>query len=142
MSPVASDADIERFEAWLGGELPPLLARIYREVANGGVGPSGGLIGIPPDGYHVAVLEDWGSVVRDGEMPIVDWGCGGFSTIEVHDPDASVTTSQPGRDGPVVESEHDTLHEFLQAWLEGERLSPFAEVAIASTDAARKPIEF
>lgn len=73
MFPVASDGDIERFEAWVGSELPPLLARIYREVANGGVGPNG--------------------------------------------------------DGPVVESEHDSLHEFLEAWLEDARLSPFDEIA-------------
>ena len=43
---VATPAMIEAAEASLGFTLPPLLTRIYSEVANGGFGPDYGLIGL------------------------------------------------------------------------------------------------
>ncbi len=125
---VASAADVETFERWLGFPLPPLLSRIYQEVANGGVGPSFGMMGVPPHGFDVATLEVWEDALQEGEMPLVDWGCGAFSTIELHDSYGPVTTSEPGHLGPVVNSEWDTLHQWLESWLRGERLSPYAEV--------------
>lgn len=129
---VATVVDLDAFEAFLGLELPPLLRRIYREVANGGVGPGPGLIGIPPNGFDVEELENWEEALLDGEMPVVNWGCGGFSTIDLSDPDGPVTTSEPGADdGADVDSEWDSLHEWLVAWLSGQHLSPFAKVSVS-----------
>jgi hypothetical protein len=42
----AGAATIARAEAALGLTLPPFLSRLYREVANGGFGPGGGLVGL------------------------------------------------------------------------------------------------
>ncbi len=61
MPPVASPAQLDAVEAGLGFALPALLRRIYREVANGGVGPFGGIEGLPPDGY----VSDAGDLVVD-----------------------------------------------------------------------------
>ena len=43
---VASEAQLAAAERQLGFELPPLLRRLYAEVANGGFGPGAGILGI------------------------------------------------------------------------------------------------
>src|SRR6266446_3071138 len=43
--PPATEAQVQRTEALLGFLLPPLLRSLYRELANGGFGPGGGLRG-------------------------------------------------------------------------------------------------
>jgi hypothetical protein len=44
--PPVEPNQIARAEASLGLTLPPFLSRLYREVANGGFGPGGGLVGL------------------------------------------------------------------------------------------------
>jgi SMI1/KNR4 family protein SUKH-1 len=46
LPPPASDAAQSAAEADLGFQLPPLVRRIYREVADGGFGPSNGLLSL------------------------------------------------------------------------------------------------
>ena len=77
---------IARAEAELGFKLPELLARIYREIANGGFGPGYGIIGLTggylDNGRSIVDLYRElkpGSITEwqwpDGLLPICDWGC-------------------------------------------------------------------
>jgi len=53
--PPASLAALARAEQVIGFPFPPLLRRIYAEVANGGIGPFGGVDGVDGvDGGHCA----------------------------------------------------------------------------------------
>ena len=49
-TPPANSADVDAAEAAFGFPFPPLLRRLYTEVANGNWGPNYGLYGIPTDG--------------------------------------------------------------------------------------------
>ncbi len=87
-------------EKYFGFKLPPLLRRVYTEVANGGVGPGGKLIGLADgkrclfnENYAFDLLgiydvfinyklgwdeqDDWGQYLWQwpiGLLPICDWG--------------------------------------------------------------------
>lgn len=52
LEPPASDALIHQTEAALGAGLPPLLRRLYAEVANGGFGPGYGLLRLGEGGLR------------------------------------------------------------------------------------------
>jgi hypothetical protein len=47
LPPPCDDATVDAAEATHGFALPPLLRRLYTEVANGGFGPGDGIIGLP-----------------------------------------------------------------------------------------------
>jgi hypothetical protein len=80
---------VEVAEARMGLSLPPLLVRLWTEVANGGFGPAYGLFGVDnepasrfrelfqsiPDAYIRWTVD--GSLKRRLKIvPICDWGCG------------------------------------------------------------------
>jgi hypothetical protein len=80
---------VEVAEARMGLSLPPLLVRLWTEVANGGFGPAYGLFGVDnepasrfreifqsiPDAY-VRWIADGSLKWRLKIVPICDWGCG------------------------------------------------------------------
>ena len=82
----ASEAQLVAAERRLGFALPPLLRRLYAEVANGGFGPGAGILGVAggwatdrrqtvEDLHHVmleAVQENRDWVWPGGLLPIVD----------------------------------------------------------------------
>src|SRR5262245_61830807 len=80
----ATAADIASAESELGLRLPPLLRRIYLEVADGGFGPGYGLLplrrGRPEHGQERSVVETY-AMFTEGRgwppvlVPICDWGC-------------------------------------------------------------------
>lgn len=99
LHPVATPQDLESAERALGVHFPPLLKRIYLEVANGGcmLGPGYGLLGLP-GGYE---NDDWNIVKKslelardhewwDGAIVICDWGCTMMSCIDCSDDDFPV----------------------------------------------------
>src|SRR6185437_14876539 len=47
LAPPASEDDLRAAERVIGFPLPPLLRRLYGEIANGGFGPSLGVEGLP-----------------------------------------------------------------------------------------------
>jgi hypothetical protein len=51
LPPPATEAEVAAAEAAIGAALPPLLRRVYTEVANGGFGPGYGLLGVGPGGW-------------------------------------------------------------------------------------------
>lgn len=128
--PPASSADIAATESELGFALPPLLKRIYLEVANGGVGPDYGLFGVR--GGHLAELLHAGQTMAGSYtellqtsswperlLPISDHGCAIWSCLDCRVDDGAVVTS-------VETSLWDpgfTLRTWLRAWLDGVSLA-------------------
>jgi hypothetical protein len=61
----ASEDDVRRAEAAIGYPLPPLLRRIYLELADGGIGPRGGIEGVAEGWSPLGELTDWAEGPRD-----------------------------------------------------------------------------
>ncbi|MFC5180467.1 SMI1/KNR4 family protein [Actinomadura harenae] len=97
--PCATSTQIEEAEAALGFTLPPLLARLYQDVGNGGFGPDCDLMPLIGPRSPTAVttyqakhaLGDWPT----GVLPILDWGCAMYAAIDCAAPDAPVLLYEP-----------------------------------------------
>jgi len=140
--PPVSARDITEAERQLGFPLPSLLRRIYCEIANGGIGPGYGLLGIA-DGarddlghtlvelyqlYHQPDPDDPQWAWPDALVPICHWGCAIYSCIDCRSADAPVLIFDPN--GHVDGSgwadallPHSTsLVEWMSLWLDGINL--------------------
>ncbi len=120
---------IARAEAELGFKLPELLARIYREIANGGFGPGYGIIGLTggylDNGRSIVDLYRElkpGSITEwqwpDGLLPICDWGCAILSCVDCSSPNCGMVFSEETE----LTRLPCNLREWLEAWCRGERL--------------------
>jgi len=125
-------------EPILHAPLPRLLARILTEIGNGGMGPGYGILGIGKrghqtdlgqDGVNIAeqlVAGDWGSA-PEGAYPLCHWGCGIMSFVT---PDGQVWGWDPNPIDPDADVpfflEDCGLREWLQSWLEGSLVQPWA----------------
>jgi hypothetical protein len=101
--------EIANDERRLGFALPPLMKRIYIEIANGGFGPGYGLIGLtngmPDDTGKTApdiYVELRGANHDDpkwkwpyGLLPICDWGCAILSCVDCADPNFRMRIFDP-----------------------------------------------
>lgn len=130
LPPKASPAQLAKAEAVLGFTLPPLLARLYLEVADGGFGPGYELFPLHSDtddcvvaGYQKFMAEQADSGERfwpTEVLPILDWGCGMYAAVDCRDPRGTVLLHEPNG----VEPGHWADSWFLDApslseWLEG-----------------------
>ncbi|MEU9703544.1 SMI1/KNR4 family protein [Streptomyces sp. NPDC047981] len=132
LPPTASAEEVASAEAALGFALPPLLARLYREVANGGFGPEYQLL--PLVGAGRTVLSEYRSersASAEGEtpywpagvLPILDWGCGMYAAVDCRSETAAVLLFEPNimaDDGAAawfVDAE--SLAGWLETWLAG-----------------------
>ncbi|MEU4410481.1 SMI1/KNR4 family protein [Streptosporangium sp. NPDC023963] len=91
--PPASPEAISQAEEAIGHPLPPLLRRLYLEIANGGFGPRGGILGVAGSEYEhhfeVADILDVDQSTRDdwpGMLWLFDWGAGIWSVMDSRDP--------------------------------------------------------
>jgi hypothetical protein len=89
---------IAETEAASGYPLPPLLTRLFTEVANGGFGPNGAVYGVRGHNWHktdlfpdmteaalAAVADpDWSQ--RRWCLPLIDWGCAISTMIDCREP--------------------------------------------------------
>lgn len=136
--PPASLEQIAASEAVLGFALPPLLRRIYLEVANGGFGPGYGVLGVEGGfvdyadqtavGWHQAL--DGRGV--DGEeawppaLAFCSWGCLVYSVVEARPPYAVSYVDFSGDDETLVEpvfiAHKPTLELWFEDWLAGRDL--------------------
>jgi hypothetical protein len=122
----------------INAPLPQILARILTEIANGGVGPGLGLLGVGPRS-HKTDLDDDGLViarqVANGEwgpspaaaFPLCHWGCGVMSFVTS---DGQVwgwdpNPIDPDDDVPFL-AESMTLTAWLELWLAGTLQQPWA----------------
>lgn len=77
LPPPADPAALEALEAALGRTLPQFLRRVYLEVADGGFGPGGGLLGVAAAGAALARMRVGDELPRgrawpDGLLPVVE----------------------------------------------------------------------
>jgi hypothetical protein len=137
--PVATPGAIQAVEEAIGCPLPPLLRRLFLEVANGGFGPGyGGILGAPADpGRHNGDWQDLLHVYRafasgpDSGVPrhmlwLYEWGCAVWSLLDCSIPEGAMWVWNPhGVGDPPDKSlfcQGISLTEWLAAWLQG-RLS-------------------
>ncbi|MGW6564302.1 SMI1/KNR4 family protein [Streptomyces sp. NPDC054975] len=129
---VASAEEVASAEAVLGFGLPPLLASLYREVANGGYGPDHQLL--PLVGAGRTVLSEYqsersASAKGDtpywpaGVLPILDWGCAMYAAVDCLSDTAAVLLFEPNAmedDGAAAWFvDAGSLAEWLESWLAG-----------------------
>ena len=137
LPPPATAEALDAAEARMGVTIPPLLRRLYAEVANGGFGPGSGIIGIT-GGWtddHGRTVEDLFEMMSEGDpdepswrwpaglVPIVDyspvWTC-----VETAGPEARVVDfdheeiDYGGWDASFTEVA-PTLHDWLATWVQG-----------------------
>jgi hypothetical protein len=121
----------------LGFSLPPLLPRLWVEVANGGFGPGYGLFGLErghaKEGgltlvdQHLLDLEEPGSdVLFEGGWPeklvqICDWGCLYASAIDCSTSEGEIVDLAEG-EADYQRRKGLTFAQWMEAWVNGERL--------------------
>jgi hypothetical protein len=98
LHPPASLQEVEEAERAIGLRLHPPLRRLHLEVANGGFGPRGAMLGLP-GGYDNATFRDVVEAYRafaddpehPGELvPVLDWGCAIWTLVDCQDPAGGV----------------------------------------------------
>jgi hypothetical protein len=127
------DEQLKSAQERLGFALHPLLARLYRDVADGGFGPDYQLLPLLGPGESVVskyVAEREAAVVREnprwpeGVVPILTWGCAMYACVDCFDPDGQVLLFEPNAygGGPGDECwflDSVSLHGWLEIWLAG-----------------------
>src|SRR5262249_32902431 len=139
LSPL-SETKIADAEKKLGFQLPPLLRRIFNEVANGGFGDSYGFLGlvggpVNEDGkdatslylsYRQPCPDDPHWLWPIGLLPLCHLGCAMYHCVQCTEPDAPIIWFEPN---PHVDGEswedsfipfYPSLADYLQAWLDGK----------------------
>jgi hypothetical protein len=137
--PAATAEAVRAVEEATGCPLPPLLRRLFLEVANGGFGPGhGGILGVP--GYQGGC--DWEDLLPvhrafgsepDSEVPrhmlwLCSWGCCTWSLVDCSSPEGVMWVWEPHSDGgrctKSLFCQGIFLSEWLAAWLEGRLRQP------------------
>jgi hypothetical protein len=138
--PAPATADqLAAAERHFGVALPPLLRRLYLEVANGGFGPGPGLLGVSGGwrsvkGRSMEQLYDEMLEAREENrrwlwppalIPIIDYD-GSFAAVDASTPDGRVVEfdfeelDEEGRDGGwsrAFQDKADSLEAWLEAWV-------------------------
>ncbi|TKA11245.1 SMI1/KNR4 family protein [Actinacidiphila oryziradicis] len=131
----ASPQSLAEAEELLGFALPPLLARLYSEVAGGGFGPDYKLLPLIGEGrtavtvYRTERTRSQTDPVPHwphGVLPILDWGCAMYAAVDCLQPAAPVLLFEPNaiKDWPDAWfQDSPSLAGWLTAWLSGTRRS-------------------
>ena len=119
-------------EPELGFALPPLLTRLYCEVANGGFGPAYQflpLIGGDRTAVATYRAERAQSLAEPpahwphGVLPVLDWGCGMYAAVDCLRAGAPVLLFEPNAvDGNWADAwfqDSPSLSQWLASWLDG-----------------------
>lgn len=140
--PPASPEALARAEDVVGLPLPPLLRRIYAEVANGGVGPFHGINGL--DGGHVTdtpmlrvYMEDLTADLEPDDPPplppgvlfLCDFGCAMAALLDLRNPRGQMWWWSEG-DRYKLDLTFDA---WVRLWLDGRMptVPAFSELALA-----------
>jgi len=135
-------SDISQAEERLGFDLPPLLRRVYTEVANGGFGESYGFLGLVggplnEDEQDAVALylelrqpdpndSHWGW--PEGLLPLGQLGCGMYHCVQCGDPDSPIVWFEPNPHVAGYPWDDSflafcpSLRGYLFAWLDGTDL--------------------
>ncbi|RFS86118.1 SMI1/KNR4 family protein [Actinomadura spongiicola] len=125
----ATPEQIKEAETSLGFSLPPLLARLYQEVGNGGFGPDYQLLPLIASEGQTAVstyhAEQAPHQWPTGVLPILHWGCAMYAAVDCTVPQAPVLLFEPN----VIAEDNwsdawfldaDNLSHWLRTWLSGK----------------------
>ncbi|MEH0579116.1 MULTISPECIES: SMI1/KNR4 family protein [Streptomyces] len=122
--------ELEIAESSLGFTLPPLLARLYQEVANGCFGPGyrlfplvgqGGTAVVTYQAERAKAAAADSSHWPEGVLPILDWGCGMYAAVDCLSEHGTVLLFEPNavednwEDAWFVDA--DSLAAWLETWL-------------------------
>jgi hypothetical protein len=149
--PPADPGEIAATETDLRFRLPPLLRRIYAEVADGGLGPGYGLLpvrrGRKEPGQDESLVEVRDKLAADPRwppllLPLCDWGCAIWSCLDCRSDDGPIVTV--AAEEPFANAGHD-LRSWLRAWLAGsdlwsEMFEPGATL-VGVNPFTKKPVE-
>ncbi|WP_149263302.1 SMI1/KNR4 family protein [Actinomadura sp. K4S16] len=134
LPPPASASAVADAEQKIGHRLPVLLRRLYTEVANGGFGPKGGVLGVP----GTLAQDHWTDLVNQydlfssGEEQLVpngmvwlcDWGSAVWLLVDCRDDRGSIWVWDPMGPYPrdeSIDADHDDalfpLHLSMSEWL-------------------------
>jgi len=96
---VASAEALAALETAIGAPLPPFLRRVYAEVADGGFGPGGGLLGAAAAGAAYGRMRDGTELPRgrtwpDGLLPVVERDPG-YYCVDCTSPEGRVVDWDP-----------------------------------------------
>jgi SMI1 / KNR4 family (SUKH-1) len=137
---VAEPGAVAEAEATIGFQLPPLLRRLYVEVANGGFGPGYGILGIraghKDDSRRTALdlyrqahdgPSAWWPFLQPSLLPICHWGCGIYSFVDCALSDGPMWGWDPNP-GPSDETalfpSDVNFAEWLDKWIDGRLYQP------------------
>jgi hypothetical protein len=141
--PVSEEA-VRECESIIGYRLPPLLRRIYREIANGGIGPFSGIEGLP-GGYASngpSMLDGYLDYLRaerePGDPPapprgvlfFCDFGCAMWALLDCRHPVGQMWWWEEGNRNKL----NLTLPEWFNAWLVGDSYDVWARPALRLAD--------
>ncbi|MET7828946.1 SMI1/KNR4 family protein [Streptomyces sp. NPDC005386] len=142
LPPPASPADIARAEAVIGAAFPPLLRRLYLEVADGGFGiwP---VLSVTDNGEWFSDEQDimeahrqWASnpVKPPGVVPLMDRGCAMWTLVDFTTPEGRIWDWDPHQCCVLVPTIL-SLKEWLAGWLDGRiEPGPYLHVRIHAED--------
>lgn len=101
---------IHAAEERLGFRLHPLLAAVYREVANGGFGPDYQLLSLVDGPTSEQAVDHYLRARRDnagtpwawpeGVLPILTWGCAMYACVDCRSDDGTVLLFEPNPGDP------------------------------------------
>ncbi|PWI42748.1 SMI1/KNR4 family protein [Streptomyces sp. ICBB 8177] len=133
MPPPVSERALADAERALGFPLHPLLARLYREVGDGGFGPEYRFFRLdgsePVSETHGPVTlayrrrrephaKDPGWFWPEGVVPVMTWGCGMLACVDCRSPEGTVLLFEPNPvDGDWADAWFLDAHGLAQ-WLE------------------------
>ncbi|MFI6824995.1 SMI1/KNR4 family protein [Micromonospora sp. NPDC050187] len=101
---------IDRAEEQLGFKLHPLLAAVYRDLANGGFGPDYQLLSLTDGPTSEQAVEcylqartnhagtEW--AWPEGVLPILTWGCGMYACVDCRSDQGTVLLFEPNPGDP------------------------------------------
>jgi hypothetical protein len=135
LSAVATEAALLATEQSIGFALPPLLRRLYQEIANGGFGPGYGLIGVA-GGATDDIGQNIADIFADKHSPnfqkwfpnwpaqaigICHWGCAMYSVVDCSTPAYQMFHFEPNNLGitDYLIPHHRTFDEYITAWADG-----------------------
>ncbi|MET7331075.1 SMI1/KNR4 family protein [Nonomuraea sp. NPDC005650] len=145
LSPPTTPAAVKAAEEAIGHPLPPLLRRLYLEVANGGFGPRDGVLGVSGSAYEHH--DEWADIVevhetleppegRPGMVWLFDWGCATWSLVDCTDPAGPMWVWDPGGE-PSLFPQNMTLAEWLAASLGGNLENAYETGGLTAVAARR-----
>jgi hypothetical protein len=134
LPPPASESHVAGAERVIGYPIPPLLRRLYLEVADGGFGPHPsrgrfGVLGVNTPGTDEELITSaydegpWDLElvnVPHGLVRFYDWGCAMWSIVDFRDPSGPMWGADNGR----LFREHMDLAEWLARAIDGSLNAP------------------